>query len=167
LSPTLEIIAGFLESLLEECQRLLATPSLFPANCSRVDFLTKVASLCPIIANIEEILEERDSSLQHILNPDLANIELFGTDYPRDDPEKLSQLVPELPLFHPDRPDAKNPWNNWLDNSALAADGWIAIQQKVPRIGHAMNLRKIYDYDALEEAAEAAEAVSSSAPSIS
>jgi hypothetical protein len=141
------VIANFLGEALDECRRLLAAPGLFPSRSQQKAFLKKVASLCPIIESIGEIEKQNRSSMRRVLSRDPNSIALMCSDNPDNDPTESGSL-------HPDARDAKNPWNNWLDNSANATPGWIAIQQKIPRVGDVLNRKKGYDYDALEASIE-------------
>lgn len=156
------VIAKFLGEVLNECRRLIADPKLFPSRSLRKAFLTKIASLRPVISILIKMHKQSRTVYWYVMNRDLQFMEEIGPDYLANGRAKpRSLLTMKIPLFHPDKPDGKNPWNNWLDNSAVPAPGWIAIQQKIPRIGDVLNRKKIYDYDALEASVEE---VSSSNP---
>ena len=156
LPQNIIVIANFLGEALDECRRLLDAPWLCSSGSQRERFLENIATLRPIIASIGEIDTQNRSSLRHILSRDMRNIPLMDSDYPDDDRgAKLRLLVTQSPPpFHPQSRFAKNPWNNWLDNSASSNPGWVAIQQKIPRIGDVLNRKKVYDYDALEASLE-------------
>jgi hypothetical protein len=144
------IIANFLVKVLNECLALKASPERFPSSSAREAFLTKIEAFCSSLEILEEIVEQKLSASWHIHNTDLHLIEEISI--PEADPAKIRSLLraTKPPIFHPDRRDAKNPWNNWLDNSAAPVPDWIAIQQKIPRVGDLMNRKKVHEYDILE-----------------
>jgi hypothetical protein len=57
----------------------------------------------------------------------------------------------QIPIFLPDQFQGKYPWNNWLDNSAEASPGWVAIQQKIPRCGDTLLRQISMIYDMVEQ----------------
>jgi hypothetical protein len=149
-------IANFLSQVLDQCRRLHAAPDLFPSQTTRAAFLTKIGSLCSILESLDTIFDQQRSFRCHQGHEMLHYIGLVEADLEEMDlaEVKSSLLQAKWPMFHPHRPDAKHPWNNWLDNSAKAAPEWIAIQQKIPRFGDRMNKKKYLEYDTIESVVE-------------
>ncbi|KAH6714456.1 hypothetical protein BKA61DRAFT_605304 [Leptodontidium sp. MPI-SDFR-AT-0119] len=56
-----------------------------------------------------------------------------------------------MPAFLPDKLHGKHPWNNWLDNSAQSAAGWVAIQQKIPKVGEKLMRKIVLLYEVVQE----------------
>lgn len=107
LSQDVNVIANFLVRVLNECRRLEAFPDRCLTPSTKEAFLTKIGSLCSVIRSIGEIAEQNDTFMWHAWNRDIQLQKHLHLDPYNDRPQ----------LFHPDRKDAKNPWNTWLDNS--------------------------------------------------
>ncbi|KAG4435446.1 hypothetical protein IFR05_009067 [Cadophora sp. M221] len=56
-----------------------------------------------------------------------------------------------MPDFLPDKLHGKHPWNNWLDNSAQSPAGWVAIQQKIPKVGEKLMRKIVLLYEVVQE----------------
>ena len=151
----INVIANCLGEALKECRKLKDAPHLFPSPSMREAFLAKIASLCSTVTSICENEKKKSNCLWHAWRKDLIFIELLGTDYPNKDRIKVLSLMPKTAApGHPDRMDANaiSPWNNWLNNSANTPPGapWVAIHQKMPRLGVLLMTNKVEEYDALE-----------------
>jgi hypothetical protein len=113
---------------MKQCSRLKACPELFPSPDLRSAFLHNLGKVLPSLDTLGEYLD-------------------LGKDT-RDWTEEYNRNGRGIP--HPDFPDGKNPWNKWLDNSADGNPGRIAIQQRIPRMGHFIMKRITLEYDAIE-----------------
>jgi hypothetical protein len=135
LSSRFEMTVGFLESLLEECRQLLATPILRS-----------------VIANIQRNQSSKRKRTVARSRPRSRQHRAVWYRLSQERSRYLLLLGPRTRLlFYSNRPDAKNTWNNWLDTSVYTATGWVASQHEAPRIGHAMNLRKGDDFEPLDQ----------------
>jgi hypothetical protein len=148
-----------IRKIMDQCRRLKNSPELFPSPSSREGFLSEVATLASTIVSMEEVVgtvEESVSELISDIRPPLTAemLERMATERRASeavDPMAVDTAVEmlrkrldryQIPAFLPDQFQGKNPWNRWLDNSAEASPGWVAIEQKIPRGGDTL-LRKI------------------------
>jgi hypothetical protein len=159
-SPDADSAEKKIRRIMNQCRRLKNCPELFPSPSSRESFLSEVATLASTIVSMEEVVgtvEESVSELISDMRPPLTAeiLERMATE--RRASEAVDSVVAvdtavemlrkrldryQIPTFLPDQFQGKNPWNSWLDNSAEASPGWIAIQQKIPRCGDTL-LRQI------------------------
>ena len=127
------IIATNLSEVMQQCRRLKNCPALFPSLTSQSEFLQNVSRFLPIMAIIPELLAKK-----HELDSfRTLDIEVC------DDPN-------EKRMPHPNLLNGKSPWNQWLDNCAEAPEGWIGIEQRIPRFGDMLIRRITLEYDAIE-----------------
>jgi hypothetical protein len=130
LEQDLDITAENLYQVIHQCYRLKAISELSPSAEKRDEILKIFSQVEQIIIKARAMTAEMEPE-----NPSRK--------------AKLS-LVKEMPAFHPDKSGAKNPWNNWLDNSAAALPKWLPIQQKIPRVGDLIMRKIIREYQYIE-----------------
>lgn len=131
IPPNASDAMTLLRDVMTQCRRLEQSPDLFPSRAIRNKFLGMVAKASFQLAEIGEGIKSRGA-------------------YEITEEEKTDCVVGAIPAFFPDKPAGKNPWNNWLDNSAKATPGWVAIQQKIPRYGDRLLRRLRLSYLAVE-----------------
>ncbi|RFU34440.1 hypothetical protein B7463_g1888, partial [Scytalidium lignicola] len=134
LEAAVPIEMKHLREVINQCRRLKTSPELFPSMSTRHLFLSKVAEIAKVLSNLRRIAS-KDSTVRK----DESNLFVWTPSPANDDPTKRPDMLP-------DQPGGLNPWNSWLNNSIKPTEGWIALQQKIPRIGDFMNLRKTILY---------------------
>lgn len=127
-----------LQEVIKQCHRLKNSPELFPSVSIQKIFLVKAAQVSKVLKNLRNIVAREND-----IRKAEANLLVWT-------PSPANVAHTELPEFLPDRPDRPKPWNAWLDNSIKPIKGWIALQQRIPRVGDFMNLRKTILYDQKE-----------------
>jgi hypothetical protein len=112
---------------MHEYRRLKNAPHLFPTELLKQKFLANIAALAEIMANMEEALimfsgmdQDLEAPIDEVRQPMTEESVANGRIYHWE----LKKY--RLPPFFPDMMNGKNPWNNWLDNSAKSLPGWIA-----------------------------------------
>jgi hypothetical protein len=147
LPEDISLLAENLQEVMNQCCRLKAGPELFPSIAMKDDFMKEMAKASPLMVIMAEIIQKKYKP-ENDCTVSKDNMESLSND--TDVRSKESAAAAEWPEFHPDRPNAKNPWNNWLDNSSVRSRKWVAIQQKIPRIGDKLMRRITLEYDAIE-----------------
>jgi hypothetical protein len=147
-----------LSIIMQHCRRLREHPRLFPSESLKNAFLYKIKKVNDSFHSLVEIATGYDELLQSVCQP-ITNMEqtisneVNGTtsSWPKLS-DSLGNVSPKIPEFLPDRAgNRKGPWSNWLENSAAPQDGWIAIQQKIPRVGDKLMRQICLLYDAVSE----------------
>ena len=126
-----------LREIMQQCRRLKAAPELFSSTIVKSNFLDKISRLSHEMSRTQEVAVQITGFDKSVLIPYRSCLDLtFNPEYIKQHPDCM------LPPFFPDKIDRKMPWNKWLDNSAAPKEGWIAIQQKLPRTAEKL-LRQI------------------------
>lgn len=144
LSPDGNKIANLLSDAMTQCRRLQGCHDLFPSVLAKDEFFEAVKTLYAPYADATASGGQHWSE-QNDNDPSTDGDVLFGD---LEDQSVDNNMPP--PPFFPDMPNGKHPWNNWLDNSAQAMPGWVAIEQRVPRYGIRLIRRLEIMYDAAE-----------------
>lgn len=149
LPPSAIRIADLFRKLMAQCRRLKASPELFPSPGSRKNFFQKVAILSTFMGNLAKIFAEYDKFQRDAYKPivDMKQPLTIAVNSGEQATPETGSTVRAIPVFLQHKENAKNPWNNWLDNSANPMPGWIAIQQKIPRTGDKLirQITQLYD----------------------
>ncbi|KAH8802872.1 hypothetical protein F5884DRAFT_861224 [Xylogone sp. PMI_703] len=123
-----------LREVIKQCHRLKESPELFPSVSTQRLFLSKAAQTAKVLGDLRN-MTLKDNNVRTGEN----NLHAWSASPANDDHTKLPDMLP-------DQPGGLSPWNTWLNNSVKPTDGWIALQQKIPRVGDFMNLRKTILY---------------------
>jgi len=139
------IVKTKLREIMDQCRRIRDEPHMFPSEMLKDKFLTTMALLSGAMILIEQTRMKLVELKEQIHRP--------VTDMHQPFSSLLSPtpIVYAMPAFLPDKLNGKHPWNNWLDNSAQPAAGWIAIQQKLPKAGEKLMRQIVLLYDAVQE----------------
>lgn len=125
-------IARNLCAVMRQCRRLKSAPELFPSVEAKNEFLKMMSKVMPIMSIIPI-----STSTKHTIESHYFWTRIFEVN--------SKSVIP-----HPNTPYNRNPWNNWLDNSADPRPGWISLQQKIPRYGDKLMKRITLEYNAIE-----------------
>ncbi|KAK0111326.1 hypothetical protein ONS95_001691 [Cadophora gregata] len=134
-----------LRRIMDQCRRLRDDHRVFPSEMLKDKFLDTIALLSGAMLSIEQtrtkLLEVKEQAYSPVtdMHQPFSNLLL------------PTPKVYAMPAFLPDKLHGKHPWNNWLDNSAQPAPGWIAIQQKIPKAGEKLMRKIVLLYDAVQE----------------
>nr|UTN00784.1 MAT1-1-5 [Drepanopeziza brunnea f. sp. 'monogermtubi'] len=134
-----------LRTIMAQCRALRDAPELFPTDTVKTKFLCTVALLADVMVSIEE------NRLQIFILKQQAFSPILDMRQPFTEEATSKNIEYPIPQFLPDKFNGRNPWNNWLDNSAQPTAGWTAIQQKIPKPGEKLMRQITLLYDAVED----------------
>ncbi|OWP00159.1 mating type protein MAT1-1 [Marssonina coronariae] len=134
-----------LRTIMDVCCQLRDAPQNFPPGPLRGKFLSTVAILANAMVSMEETRLQMFRLKQQVFSP------ITDMQQPLSDRTRSIPIEYPMPPFLPDKLNGKNPWNNWLDNSAYPTAGWTAIQQKIPKAGEKLMRQIVLLYEAVEE----------------
>jgi hypothetical protein len=149
LSNNGTFIAKQLDEVMHQCQRLEATPELFPTSAIKEAFLLRIAQLSSLLTTIDEIVKQKHE-FEFKASASIGSMERPFTNEVLVKNGRLP-ISTEVPHFLPDKVDAQPPWNNWLGNSAKPVHGWIGLEQKIPRVGDRLNRLKTNMYETVRK----------------
>jgi hypothetical protein len=151
LSYNGSLLAKRLDGVMDQCHRLQAAPHLIPSSSMRDSFFTKIAHLSSLLEIVTEIAS-RKVAFERATSYPISSIERPFTNQLLTEIGAPS-IVVEPPVLHPNKVGALKPWNTWLNNHVVDryVAGWIAIEQRIPRIGDRLTRMLSNMYDAIQE----------------
>lgn len=131
--------------MMEECRRLRDEPDMFPSAVLEDKFFATIALLSGAMISVEQTRAKLLDFKQQVYSPVVDMHQPFSSIL------SSTPVVYHIPAFLPDKLRGKHPWNNWLDNSAQSAAGWVAIQQKIPKAGEKLMRKIVLLYDVVQD----------------
>jgi hypothetical protein len=155
------LIRENLSAVMQQCRRLRANPRLFPNEASKTEFFLKIGKISESFHSLVEISRGYDKILKATCQPIALIDQPISTEFNENhvistSSEALTNnsedAFSNVPEFLPDKAHARDgPWLNWLQNSGSPFEGWIAVQQKIPRVGDKLTRQICLLYDKISE----------------